>query len=176
MQETNQTTEKVVDVETQPNVETITPISLSSDKSSTSNNNSSFDSKTTDQKFDTITDNSRLYSILMYCGGILFTFIPSLIVFLAVSEDKFVKNNAKESLNFHLNLLVINVAIFVFSIIVTGVTIASSSVGLIAMTGVLTTLLSLASWIICAVISIISSIKASKNILYKIPLIIRVIK
>ncbi len=127
--------------------------------------------QSTEESYTKVGDNSRLYSILVFIFGLL----PALIVYLAIDDDKFLKNSAKETLNFELNtiglLLVLSiVSIFNIILVFTRVPLIPSLIG---------SLLALAWLALTAgilVIKIVYCLKVSKNKIWKPKFIIRIIK
>jgi uncharacterized Tic20 family protein len=101
----------------------------------------------------------RMWAMLAHLGGILFGFIPSLIVWL-VHKDKsrFVEEQAKEALNFQ-----ITVAIGM---------IVSSILSLILIGFVLMAIIGIADLILC----IIAGLAANKGEAYRYPFALRLIK
>jgi uncharacterized protein len=163
---------KIVDAK-DVTVESSTGIKIETKKDTHStSSNSQFDSATTDQKFENVTDNSRLYSIMMHVGGIFLSFVPSLIIYLAVTDDQFLKANAKEALNFQINLIVAITVLIVLGIV--------SAILAFVVIGIFTGLLVGIAWFALLAVGIIfpivCAIKSSNNILYKIPFIVRLIK
>jgi uncharacterized protein len=52
------------------------------------------------------TSSDKVAAMLTHIAGIFFWFIPSLIVYLASSENPWVKNQARLALNFQLTMLI----------------------------------------------------------------------
>ncbi len=117
--------------------------------------------KTTDSTVDSVNEvinkNAKTVAILTHLGCIFFFILPPLIVYL-VSEDKDVKENAKEALNFEISIAVYSFVAGILSVILIGIP------ALIAI--VLANL----------ILPILAAIATSENKKYKYPFIFRLIK
>lgn len=95
---------------------------------------------------------------IMHLGGILFSFIPALIVFLLKKDDsEFIRVQAREALNFQITLLLAQFLAYVLVFILVGFLL----LGLI--------------WLFNIVICIIAAISSSKGEHYRYPLTLRLI-
>lgn len=95
---------------------------------------------------------------IMHLGGILFSFIPALIVFLLKKDDsEFIRVQAREALNFQITLLLAQFVAYVLVFILVGFLL----LGLI--------------WLFNIVICIIAAISSSKGEHYRYPLTLRLI-
>jgi hypothetical protein len=95
---------------------------------------------------------------ITHLGGILFSFIPSLIVWLLKKDDsEYIAAQAKEALNFQITLLLAQFVAYVLIFILVGFLL----LGLI--------------WIFNIVFCIIAAISSSKGEDYRYPLTLRLI-
>jgi len=95
---------------------------------------------------------------ITHLGGILFSFIPSLIVWLLKKDDsEYIAAQAKEALNFQITLLLAQFAAYVLVFILVGFLL----LGLI--------------WVFNIVFCIIAAISSSKGEYYRYPLTLRLI-
>jgi uncharacterized Tic20 family protein len=95
---------------------------------------------------------------ITHLGGILFSFIPALIVFLLKKDDsEFIREQAKEALNFQITLLLAQFIAYVLVFILVGFLL----LGLI--------------WLLNIVICIIAAISSSKGEHYRYPFTLRLI-
>ncbi|MEW6353869.1 MAG: DUF4870 domain-containing protein [Pseudomonadota bacterium] len=106
-----------------------------------------------------VSQDERNIAALMHAGGIIFSFIPSLIVYLLKKDtSSFLADQSKEALNFQITVAI---AFFV------------SMVLLVILVGAL---LLLAVFIINVVFCIIAALKASEGIRYRYPFALRLLK
>lgn len=95
---------------------------------------------------------------ITHLGGIFFSFIPSLIVFLLKKDDsEYIRVQSREALNFQITLLFAQFAAYVLMFILVGFLL----LGLI--------------WLFNIVICIIAAISSSKGEDYRYPLTLRLI-
>jgi uncharacterized Tic20 family protein len=95
---------------------------------------------------------------ITHLGGILFSFVPALIVFLLKKDDsEFIRVQAREALNFQISLLLAQFVAYVLVFILVGFLL----LGLI--------------WLFNIVICIIAAISSSKGEHYHYPLTLRLI-
>jgi len=95
---------------------------------------------------------------ITHLGGILFSFIPSLIVWLLKKDDsEYIAAQAKEALNFQITLLLAQFVAYVLIFILVGFLL----LGLI--------------WVFNIVFCIIAAISSSKGEYYRYPLTLRLI-
>lgn len=105
--------------------------------------------------------NDRNIAILAHLGGILFGFIPALVIWLLKKDDKnavYVANQAKEALNFQIT---VGIALFICVLLV-----------FVIIGALLIWLVWLADIICC----ILAAAKTSKGENFRYPLTIRLIK
>jgi hypothetical protein len=102
--------------------------------------------------------NDKNIVTITHLGGILFSFIPSLIVWLLKKDDsEYIAAQAKEALNFQITLLLAQFVAYVLIFILVGFLL----LGLI--------------WIFNVVFCIIAAISSSKGEYYRYPLTLRLI-
>ncbi len=102
--------------------------------------------------------NDKNIVTITHLGGILFSFIPSLIVWLLKKDDsEYIAAQAKEALNFQITLLLAQFVAYVLIFILVGFLL----LGLI--------------WIFNIVFCIIAAISSSKGEYYRYPLTLRLI-
>lgn len=95
---------------------------------------------------------------ITHLGGILFSFIPSLVVFLLKKDDsEFIRVQAREALNFQITLLLAQFVAYVLIFVLVGFLL----LGFI--------------WLLNIVICIIAAIYSSKGEHYRYPLTLRFI-
>lgn len=102
--------------------------------------------------------NDKNIATITHLGGILFSFIPSLIVWLLKKDDsEYIAAHAREALNFQITLLLAQFIAYVLIFILVGFLL----LGLI--------------WIFNIVFSIIAAISSSKGEYYQYPFTLRLI-
>lgn len=102
--------------------------------------------------------NDKNIVTITHLGGILFSFVPSLIVWLLKKDDsEYIAAQAKEALNFQITLLLAQFVAYVLIFILVGFLL----LGLI--------------WIFNIVFCIIAAISSSKGENYRYPLTLRLI-
>ncbi|MEK9939829.1 MAG: DUF4870 domain-containing protein [Methylotenera sp.] len=95
---------------------------------------------------------------ITHLGGILFSFIPSLIVFLLKKDDsEYIRVQSREALNFQITLLLAQFAAYVLIFILVG----------FLLLGII--------WLFNIVICIIADISSSKGEDYRYPFSLRLI-
>ena len=103
-------------------------------------------------------NNDKNIVTITHLGGILFSFIPSLIVWLLKKDDnEYIAAQAKEALNFQITLLLAQFIAYILVFILVGFLL----LGLI--------------WIFNIVFCIIAAISSSKGEHYRYPLTLRLI-
>jgi len=103
-------------------------------------------------------NNDKNIVTITHLGGILFSFIPSLVVWLLKKDDsEYIAAQAKEALNFQITLLLAQFVAYVLIFILVGFLL----LGLI--------------WIFNIVFCIIAAISSSKGEDYRYPLTLRLI-
>lgn len=106
-------------------------------------------------------NNDKTLAMVAHLGGILFGFIPSLIIYLLKKDERsaqYVTVQAKEALNFQITVAI---AMFVSSLL------------LIILIGAL---LIFAVWLANIIFCIIAAVKTSNGENYRYPFILRLIK
>jgi uncharacterized protein len=104
------------------------------------------------------TSSDKVAAMLTHIAGIFFWFIPSLIVYLASTENPWVKNQARLALNFQLTMLI--AAIIGGALVFIGI-------GIFIIWAV---------EIAIVVFSIVAALKANQGEAYKYPLSIDLVK
>jgi uncharacterized protein len=104
------------------------------------------------------TSEQRTIAILTHLGGIMFGFVPSLVVYLIQEKEGFVKENAKSALNFQISIIIYAAICFVLTFILIGI------LGFMAL------------GVFLVVMPIIAAIKTSDGKVYQYPLTINLIK
>lgn len=101
----------------------------------------------------------RTWAILSHVGGILFSFVAPLVLWLVFKgRGAFVEDQAKEALNFQITILIAYVVGGILSVIGIGV------------------LLIGAAWVATLVFGILAAVAASSGQFYRYPVTIRLIK
>ena len=104
-------------------------------------------------------DEERLWATLSHVGGILFSFVAPLVIWLVFKErSRFVNDQAKEALNFQITLIIGYVVSMILTIIVIGA------------------FLMLIVWVLAIVFGIMGALAANKGQPYRYPVAIRFIK
>ncbi len=102
--------------------------------------------------------NDKVAAMLTHIAGIFFWFIPSLIVYLAVSNNPWLKEQARNALNFQLTMLIAGII---------GACLAIVGIGFLIIWAV---------QIVIVVFSIIAALKANAGEAYTYPLSINLVK
>jgi len=113
------------------------------------------DQQTTEANHDTT------LAMLAHLGGILFGFIPSLIIYLIKKDDKsaqFVTNQSKEALNFQITIAIAFVVSALLILILIGI------------------LLIWVIWFADIIFCIIAAVRSSNGDNYRYPITLRLIK
>lgn len=111
----------------------------------------------------------RLWSTLTHVGGIFFSFIPSLIVYLVFKErSQFLRDNSRNALNFQITFAAVQAANFIVGIVLTAVT--------AGLWGIIQLLIYLAALVIVVIFSILGAVAANRGEVYRYPLTIAIIK
>ncbi len=100
----------------------------------------------------------KVAAMLTHIAGIFFWFIPSLIVYLAVSNNPWLKEQARNALNFQLTMLIAGIV---------GACLAFIGIGFLIIWAV---------QIVIVVFSIIAALKANAGESYTYPLSINLVK
>lgn len=114
-----------------------------------------------EQSLYTPTSDERLLAVLSHVLTIISgigILAPLVIYLLKKDESGFVADNAKESLNFQLSILILYIVSFILIVVLIG----------ILMLSVL--------WILNTILVIVAAIKASENKVYRYPFNLRLIK
>jgi uncharacterized Tic20 family protein len=104
------------------------------------------------------TSSDRVAAMLTHLGGIVLGFIPALIVYLAVSDNPWLKENARNALNFQLTMLIAEVVSAALVVLLVGV------------------FMLWAIGILVLVLSIVAAVKANGGEAYRYPATIEMIK
>lgn len=105
------------------------------------------------------TQDERTMSLLAHLGGIVAGFIPALVIYLTKgNESTFVKDQAREALNFQITLILAYVASFVLMLILIGF------------------LLLFVVWAGSIALMIIAGIQANNGQAYRYPVNLRLVK
>lgn len=108
---------------------------------------------------ETVSQDDKNIALLTHLGGIFFTFIPALIVWLLKKDESpFLADQAKEALNFQITVII------GFAI---GVVLTIVLVGVLVIWGV-----AIANLVLC----IVAGVKASSGEKYRYPFALRLIK
>lgn len=101
----------------------------------------------------------RMWAMLSHLGGILFSFIPPLVIWLMFKErGRFVEEQAKEALNFQITLIIGYIVGAILTIVLIGVIIV------------------LLVWLAAIVFGILAAVAANKGEAYRYPFALRLIK
>jgi uncharacterized protein len=100
----------------------------------------------------------KVSAILTHVGGIFFWFVPSLIVYFAVTGNPWLKEQARNALNFQLTMLIA---------FIIGIVLSFIGIGFLIIWAV---------EVIVVVFSIIAAVKANQGETYKYPLTIELVK
>lgn len=107
---------------------------------------------------DELSSNDKNLAVLTHLSGILFSFIPSLIVWLLKKETSpYVADQAREALNFQITLLIAYIVSYILVIVL---------IGFLFM-GII--------WIANIILCIIAAVAASKGEYYRYPFTLRLI-
>ena len=102
--------------------------------------------------------NDKVAAMALHIAGIFFWFVPSLIVYLAVTGNPWLKEQARNALNFQLTMLIA---------FVIGIALSIIGIGLLIVWAV---------EILVIVLSIIAALRANAGETYKYPLSIELVK
>lgn len=103
-------------------------------------------------------NNDKNIATITHLGGILFSFVPALVVWLLKKDDsEFIAAQAREALNFQITLLLAQFVAYVLVFILVGFLL----LGLI--------------WLFNIIFCIIAAISSSKGEYYRYPLTLRLI-
>jgi uncharacterized Tic20 family protein len=112
----------------------------------------------------------RQWASFAHLGGVLFYFLPSLIIWLVFkARGTFTDVEAKEALNFQITLLIAHLANW----IVIGAILGVLTFGI---TSLLSTLIWLALLVVSIIFSILGFLKAKDGVHYRYPFAIRLVK
>ncbi|WP_157156369.1 MULTISPECIES: DUF4870 domain-containing protein [unclassified Diaminobutyricimonas] len=125
----------------------------------------------TDQPAQPVTpltaEQDKQWASFAHLGGIL-SFLPSLIIYLVFKDRAaFTRQESQEALNFQLTLLIINVAWFIITLVLTVVTF-----GILGFLGNLSWIV----WIVGVIFSILGFMSAKDGVAYRYPFALRMIK
>jgi uncharacterized Tic20 family protein len=106
-----------------------------------------------------LTSDDKTMGLLAHLGGILFGFIPSLVIWLMKKDtSKFLDDQGKEALNFQITMVFAHVACFILMFLVIGV------------------FLWPIVWLVNLIFCILGGLAANKGEKYRYPFAIRLIK
>ncbi|RMI14208.1 DUF4870 domain-containing protein [Cellulomonas triticagri] len=102
-------------------------------------------------------DEERTWSLLSHLGGIIFGFIPSLVIWLVFKgRGPFLEDQAKEALNFQITVTIAAIVGFVISFII-------PPIGLLV-------------WLANIVFCILAAVAVNKGTWYRYPATLRLVK
>jgi len=104
-----------------------------------------------------VSSNDKNLAVLTHLGGILFSFIPSLIVWLLKKDNPYVSDQAREALNFQITLLIAWVVSYILMFILIGF------------------LLMAVIWLANIILCILAAVATSKGETYRYPFTLRLI-
>lgn len=104
-----------------------------------------------------VSSNDKNLVVLTHLSGILFSFIPSLIVWLLKKDSVYVNDQAREALNFQITILIAYVVSYILVLVL---------IGFVFM-GII--------WIANIILCILAAIAASKGESYRYPFTLRLI-
>ena len=106
----------------------------------------------------TVSQDSKNIALLMWIGTIFFSFIPSLVIYLIKTDDDYLADQSKESLNWSITLFLGSLVGGVLCIILIGF------------------LVLFALWVINIVFCILGAVASSKGERFRVPFALRLIK
>ena len=113
-----------------------------------------------------LTSDDKSIVILIWVLSLFFSFFPALIVFLAINDKPFVKQGSKEILNLQITIVIFSI----LNLVLAAVFAWTIAVPVIAW--ILGVIVAISYIVFC----IVGAIKASKGEIYKVPLVLRLIK
>lgn len=114
---------------------------------------------TTQRPHETVTSDERLLAILCHVLTLFFSFIPPLVIYLLKrDESHFVREHAKESLNFQITLAIAYIVSIILIILLVGI------------------LMLMALGFVHLILVIVAAVRAADNQLYRYPFSIRIIR
>ncbi|MGA7746812.1 MAG: DUF4870 domain-containing protein [Candidatus Aquilonibacter sp.] len=102
--------------------------------------------------------NDKVAAMAVHIAGIFFWFVPSLIVYLAVTGNPWLKEQARNALNFQLTMLIA---------FIIGIVLSFIGIGFLIIWAV---------EVIVVVLSIVAAVKANQGETYKYPLTVELVK
>ncbi|MGA8840348.1 MAG: DUF4870 domain-containing protein [Candidatus Aquilonibacter sp.] len=102
--------------------------------------------------------NDKVAAMAIHIAGIFFWFVPSLIVYLAVTGNPWLKEQARNALNFQLTMLIA---------FIIGIVLSFIGIGFLIIWAV---------EVIVVVLSIVAAVKANQGETYKYPLTVELVK
>lgn len=107
---------------------------------------------------DEPSNDDRNIATITHLAGIVFSFIPALIVWVLKKQDNaYISNQAKEALNFQITILIAQFIAWILAFILIG----------FVLLGVI--------WLLNVVLCIIAAISTSKGTVYRYPFTLRLI-
>lgn len=114
---------------------------------------------TTQQPVGNVSSDDRLLAILCHVLTLFFSFIPPLVIYLLKKDESpFVREHAKESLNFQITLAILYIVSFILIILLVGI------------------LMLMVLGFIHLLLVIIATVRAAESQLYRYPLSIRLVR
>lgn len=114
---------------------------------------------TTEQHIGQVKEDERLLAVLSHILTIFFSFFAPLIIYLIKKDDSpFVREHAKESLNFQITMAIAYFVAFILLIVLIGI------------------LMFMVLGVVHVVLVIVATVRAADNKLYRYPFSIRLIK
>ena len=104
-----------------------------------------------------VSSNDKNLAVLTHLGGILFSFIPSLIVWLLKKDNVYVSEQAREALNFQITVLIAWVVSYILMFILIG----------FLLMGIV--------WLANIILCIVAAVATSKGENYRYPFTLRLI-
>lgn len=113
-----------------------------------------------------LTSDDKSIVILIWVLSLFFSFFPALIVFFAINDKPFVKQGSKEILNFQITIVIFSILNLVLAVVF------AWTIAVPVIAWILGVIVAISYIVFC----IVGAIKASKGEIYKVPLVLRLIK
>lgn len=104
-----------------------------------------------------VSSNDKNLAVLIHLSGILFSFIPSLIVWLLKKDSVYVADQSREALNFQITVLIAYIVSYILVIVLIG----------FMLLGII--------WIANIILCILAAVASSKGEYYRYPFTLRLI-
>ncbi|RPD47446.1 MULTISPECIES: DUF4870 domain-containing protein [Chitinophagaceae] len=112
-----------------------------------------------EQPLGQVTESDRLLAVLSHVLTLFFSFVAPLIIYLIKKDESpFVREHAKESLNFQITLAIAYIVSFILMIVLIGI------------------LMLMVIGVVHLVLVIVATVKAAENKMYRYPFCIRLIR